>query len=136
MLYKIWKGQVLTYSSGQEPLVYLVSSLQTLSASGCDVVITDGNAANEPTLFSNDLADAATFLDNGVLRSTMWNNTAVDPDRMRRRMAECLVKDRVPCSAIEKVVTMNAEVGDDARAILAFMESELVVETNPGWYYS
>lgn len=51
MMYKIWRGQVRTYGGGQEPLVYLVSSVQRLMQEGCTLVVTDGNAANNPTKF-------------------------------------------------------------------------------------
>lgn len=135
MMYKIWRGQVRTYGGGQEPLVYLVSSVQRLMQEGCTLVVTDGNAANNPTKFSNDIADLGTFLDFDVLRSTQWNNTAEDPDRMRRRMAECLAHEAVPSSAVERIVSQTEATASSARGILARMGVELVVDVNPRWYY-
>jgi hypothetical protein len=135
MLFKIWKGQVHTYSGGQEPLIYLVSSIGSLVETGCQVVVTDGNAANSPTKFSNDVSDVESFLDREVLKSKMWNNTPEDLDRMRRRMAECLAKDRVPFAAVEKLVVQTETTATTARAILSDMGMELQVDVNPGWYY-
>ena len=135
MLYKIWKGQVRTYEGGQAPLIYLVSSVQRLVLSGCAIVFTDGNAANNPTKFSTDFADLEAFLDHDVLRSKQWNNTAADPDRMRRRMAECLAKDTVPFEAVERIVSQTEATAATARGILARMGVELEIDVNPGWYY-
>lgn len=135
MLYKIWKGEVRTYADGQEPLIYLVTSLERLVDAGCQIVVTDGNAANAPTTFSSNVEDVETLVDYEVLTATMWNNTSQDPDRMRRRMAECLVKDQVPFSVFERIVTLTDAVGNATRSILASMGMDLPVSTQPGWYY-
>ena len=98
MMFKIWKGQVVGYSGGLDPIIYLVTSLQVLVAEVLTIVVTDGNAANAPTRFSANSADVDELVDWPLMRAAMWRNRADDPDRMRRRMAECLVRGRVPFS--------------------------------------
>jgi ssDNA thymidine ADP-ribosyltransferase, DarT len=99
MLYKLQKGSVPNYTSGQDPLVYLVSSAEAVAAAGSPFVFSDGNCASNLSQFAADLTQIESVVDWEVMNATLWANTADDPDRKRRRMAELLVHQRVPMSA-------------------------------------
>ena len=55
MLYKLAKGSVPTYSDGQDPLVYLVSTTETIAQAGLRYLFSDGNCASAVTQFADDL---------------------------------------------------------------------------------
>lgn len=67
---------------------------RTLKQNGTQdgVIFTDGNAANGPTNFFNDVSRLAD-LDWDCIRSDYWNDF---PDGVRIRCAEVLVPDTVP----------------------------------------
>lgn len=94
MLFKLAKGGVPTYTDGQDPLIYLVSTVETVVQAGLPYLFSDGNCAAAVTQVSGDLALLESMVDWAVMRGRMWSNTAEDPDRMRRRMAEFLVHER------------------------------------------
>jgi hypothetical protein len=133
MLYKISCGGVPTYSGGQAPLVYLVCRTTEIVASGRPYVFSDGNCASSITEYYEDLADLDK-LDWDVFNATMWSNTADDPDRMRRRMAEFLVHDHVPLAAVIGVATLDAATRDLVTDILGPSFSAPIT-VRRGWYY-
>jgi hypothetical protein len=92
MLFKLARGYVSTYTDGRDPLIYLVSTVEVVVQAGLRYLFSDGNCAAAVTQISGDLALLDTMVDWDVMRSQMWNPTAEDPDRMRRRMAEFLVR--------------------------------------------
>jgi ssDNA thymidine ADP-ribosyltransferase, DarT len=51
-------------------------------------VFSDGNCAAAITQVYADLNRRDSVIDWRLMRATMWNNTADDPDRKRRRQAE------------------------------------------------
>jgi hypothetical protein len=136
MMYKISLGQVQGYTLGQDPLIYLVSSIERLQQHGLEIVVTDGNASNTPTKFSPEPSHTAEMIDWPLMTAGYWNNTSDDPDRMRRRMAECLVKDRVPFTAIERIITRTAATAGRVQSVLDAAGVQLPVEVKPDWYYS
>lgn len=94
MLYKLAKGGIPNYTEGQEPLIYLVSSAEIVAASGGSFVFSDGNCASSVTRVANDLSLIESLIDWDVMKAGMWANTADDPDRKRRRIAEFLAHER------------------------------------------
>ncbi len=92
MLYVISKGSVEGYDQGQQPVVYLESSTETVVAAGLGYVFTDGNAATEGlTVFSADVDDLDRMVDWELMTKNMWNNTA------RRSRPAAAAVCRVPC---------------------------------------
>ncbi len=55
MLYQLHTGWVPGCDDGQEPLIHLVSSAQSVAASGADWVFTDGHALAAFTTWHDDL---------------------------------------------------------------------------------
>ncbi|MGI5198568.1 type II toxin-antitoxin system toxin DNA ADP-ribosyl transferase DarT [Streptomyces sp. CA-288835] len=135
MLYKIRKGSVPTYADGQDPLVYLVTSPRRLVETGCVSVFSDGNCAADITAIESDLARLGSHVDWSVMERERWNNTPEDPDRMRRRMAEFLVHERVPVAAVTHLAVRTQSRADAVRQLLDGRNLRLDVIVRPAWYY-
>lgn len=86
----------------QNDLVILLFDRALLVQDG--VIFTDGNAANRPTNFFNDISRLAD-LDWACIRAEYWND---HPDGTRIRCAEVLVPDAIPFSAIQRIRVQNA----------------------------
>jgi hypothetical protein len=135
MLYRLHKGGVPNYTDGQESLVYLVSCAEAVAATGASFVFSDGNCASTVTCFDSDLARIESVVDWEVMRAQMWVNTADDPDRRRRRMAEFLVHQRVPIECLSAVVVCRDTMKELVEGLLASYGVELPVSVRPGWYF-
>ena len=135
MLYIISKGDVPTYSGGQDEIVYLVTSIDRVVEQGPRFVFTDRNAALDLASYGNDLGNLDDFLDWELMEGLMWHDTAEEPDRMERRMAEFLVHGHVPWSAFIGVATRNDEKCRQAKHALASVGAEILVTPRPGWYF-
>jgi hypothetical protein len=139
MLYVISRGQVPEYQEGQDPLIYLVTDIESVIATGRPWVFSDGNCANAITDYSSDLADMAAGQDSMVdwplMRERYWNNTLEDGDRMRRRMAEFLVHEYLPWSAVRGIVVRTEEVSHRVQATLDSLNDRTPVRVKVDWYY-
>lgn len=138
MMYAISRGNVPSYKGGTARLVYLFSTLERLHELEHHLVLTDRNAALAYAEFRvfdpADLIDDD-FIDWGLMEERYWNNTADEPQRMERRMAEALVHKRVAWDAITKVGTQNEVVASEVRAVLAAAGSSVPVDVRPQWYF-
>ncbi|MGH3516402.1 MAG: type II toxin-antitoxin system toxin DNA ADP-ribosyl transferase DarT [Haloechinothrix sp.] len=123
MMYAIAKGNVPTYKDGCEELIYLITTVERLIELHLRTVFTDRNAALAFTTFANDSAKLDNLIDWQLMKERMWNNTPEQPDRMERRMAECLVHQRVPWSAFLDVTARNSTCARQARQLLATVDS-------------
>jgi ssDNA thymidine ADP-ribosyltransferase, DarT len=135
MLYKIFRGGLPNYTEGQDPLIYLVSTVEAVVQAGLPWLFSDGNCAATVTQVFDDLSQLDIVVDWQVMRAQMWNNTAEDPDRMRRRMAEFLVHERIPVGCLAGVVVRTHALKQQIEAILAAYHSRLPVRVQPGWYF-
>ena len=135
MLYKLARGGVPTYTEGQDPLIYLVSSVETIAEAGLRWLFSDGNCAAYVTEIFDDLDLLDSKVDWEVMRAAVWKNTAEDPDRMRRRMAEFLVHERVPMSCLVGVAVRTAAMRDRVGSTLDRRRMALPVRVQPSWYY-
>ena len=134
MLYKISKGEVPTYRHRQQDLIYLVTDVAHVIASGRPWVYSDGNCANRFTEYHEEVSSLPTAVDWTVMNDRMWNDTAEEPDRMRRRMAEFLVHDHLPLMALIGVATRNEPTSQAAQNILGTNFQRPVVVMSD-WYY-
>jgi len=135
MLFKISRGGVEQYPEGrQDPLVHLVTAVDVVEGLGVPFVFSDGNCAKSITEVFDDLSHLDK-VDWPLMKERYWNDTASDGDRMRRRMAEFLVYDRVPWSAFLGVGTMTEEVAARMRNILASFGLRVDVKVMRDWYY-
>ena len=122
------------YPGGEDPLVYLVSSVDRVAASGRPWLATDGNAAAAVSRFAG--GDLTGLVDWPLMGETYWANDTADPDRERRRMAELLVHRRLPSAALAGFATRTAGRAAQVRAALAAVgRGADYVAVRPGWYY-
>ncbi len=135
MLYTINRGNVPAYRSGQDPLVYLVTNVARLQKVDCRFVFTDRNAYYQTATYAEDPADLDQLVDWALMESTMWNNTAAEPDRMERRMAEFLVHGSVPFSAVMAVGIRSEVTAGAVAEVLGTLDDPPQVLVRPDWYY-
>ncbi|HEU5271499.1 MAG TPA: DUF4433 domain-containing protein [Jatrophihabitans sp.] len=135
MMYAIEKGNVATYTGGCDELVYLVSDVERLLDLQLPTVFTDRNAVLGVTTFTDDPASLETLVDWQLMRARDWYNTPTEPDRRERRMAECLVHDRVPWSAFRAVVVRKEECATRAGQLLAAAGVDTRIVVRPDWYF-
>jgi hypothetical protein len=135
MLLTLAKGNVPTYSGGQDPLVYLVSSTEAAAAVGQPCLFSDGNCASPLTQFFDDLSALGSVVDWELMIAQMWANTPDDQDRMRRRMAEFLVHQRVPVDCISLIVVRHETIRRQVEAVLAAHGPGIPVVVRPWWYF-
>lgn len=135
MLYKISKGGLPNYTDGQDPLMYLVSTAENVARAGLQYLFSDGNCAATVTQVFDNLGRLGTVIDWQVMRGRMWNNTAEDPDRMRRRMAEFLVYERLPVGLVTEIVVRTQDMKEQVEATLAAHGVALPVRVRPSWYF-
>ena len=135
MLYTINRGNVPAYQDGQDPLLYLVTDVARLQAAGCRFVFTDRNAYYQTATYAEDPADLDQLVDWPLMEATMWNNTAAEPDRMERRMAEFLVHGSVPFSAVMSVGVRSEATASAVTEVLGTFDDPPEVLVRPGWYY-
>ena len=135
MLYIISKGDVPTYSGGQDEIVYLVTSVERVVEEHLRFVFTDRNAALGFARYGDDLKDLDDYLDWELMEALMWHATAEEPDRMERRMAEFLVHGHVPWSALVGVAARTDEVCRQVEHALSSVGREIPVRPRPEWYF-
>ncbi|MCI3225841.1 DUF4433 domain-containing protein [Streptomyces sp. NP-1717] len=135
MLYVISRGGVPTYTDGQDPLVYLVTSVDAVIGSGRPHVFSDGNCANEITQHFTDLSMMPSVVDWEIMGARYWANTVDDGDRMRRRMAELLVHEHLPVIALHEIATYDLAHSRHVRRLLSEVGAELPVTVRREWYY-
>jgi hypothetical protein len=134
MLYAIHRGNVPEYSGGTDPLVYLVTTVERLLDLGCTVLTTDRNAVLDFATFRQG-ASGLDEIDWQLMKATMWNNTVEEPDRMERRMAECLVHRVVPWEAFTEMHVRTEARRAQGEAVLKSMGARTPVRVRPDWYF-
>jgi hypothetical protein len=135
MLFKLARGGVPSYTDGQDPLIYLVGTAEHIADAKLRYLFSDGNCAASVTQLFDDLRHLGTAVDWPLMRARMWNDTADDPDRMRRRMAEFLVHERVPVRCLAGIAVRAPAVKRQVMTILADHGISLPVQIRPGWYF-
>jgi hypothetical protein len=137
MLYRIVHGGVASYTDGDARIVYLCTTLERLAGLGLDPILTDRNAAKRYAEFHRftDGEPEEDFVDWPLMKAKMWNNDGEHPDRLERRMAECLVRGAVPWDAIEYVGTKSQTVVEEVQSMLASADWIPRVEIRREWYF-
>ncbi|KWV31200.1 type II toxin-antitoxin system toxin DNA ADP-ribosyl transferase DarT [Micromonospora rifamycinica] len=140
MMYRIARdhqaGKIGLYPDGDDPLVYLVSSVDRVHQAGLPWVVSDGNCASVLTRFSGSLDDLVSMVDWPLMREISWNNIPEDQDRMRRRMAELLVPREFPLELLAGYsVRTRARETQLRRLLRSAGIINPYVAVRPDWYY-
>lgn len=90
MLLQLKTGRVASYQGGQEPLIYLVPSVQRVVEEGVPFVFSDGHGIAAFTSWYGDVADLDK-VDWDMVYERYRADNVDDMDRQRRKQAELLV---------------------------------------------
>ena len=134
MLFALHRNQVEGYSSGQTPILHLVTSTARLIETEHQFVFSDGHATMRLSRFFTDAADLDQ-IDWPLMQEQYWNDTPEDPDRKRRRQAEFLVYNRVDLSALIGIGVIDTRIEERVNTILAQHGISLPVRVRRQWYY-
>jgi hypothetical protein len=129
MLYVVAQGHE-NYSSGQRPIVHLVSSIQVVLATDRPWFFTDRHAdLGYASQF--DILDRLDEVDWSVMPLKYW----ADPEVKERRQAEFLVHDWCPWLAIEVIGVMDRALMEQVETVLTTAPHQPRIEIHRDWYY-
>ena len=106
MLFNIQTGYRGVKKQAPAEIVYIVCKLKGFVEKGYTYVFTDGHAKNRLTRFFTDVSDLKE-LNWESISALRWNNTPNNPDRMRQKQAECLIKSEVTPDYIVALVVYD-----------------------------
>lgn len=136
MMLNLKTGRVEGYGEGQDPLIYLVSSAQTIETAGIKFVYSDGHGLASYTEWFDDLSELGK-VDWSVVYQRYWKGDINDMDRQRKKQAEFLVHQYCPWSLIQEIVVIDSVMQDRVQTIQeAFpADKRRVVRVDRNWYY-
>lgn len=118
MLLQLKTGQVAGYNEGQEPLIYLRTTVQAVAQAGCPFVFTDGHGLAKFTRWFDDLAHLD-VVDWPLVRDRYWRDTPEDNDRKRRKQAEFLVWQGLDWDLLDGIGVFSASMQQRVRGIIS-----------------
>ncbi|MBT8224287.1 MAG: DUF4433 domain-containing protein [Dactylosporangium sp.] len=131
MLYSIWRGNVPTYGEGQDPVVYLATTVAAIRAARLRSVFTEGNAGAAFVQFHEDGPLLESSIDWPLMDERFWNDTPDDPGRANRRQAEYLVHHAVPVGVIRMLAARTDAWARQVRGIMGAGTLALPVSVRP-----
>ena len=134
MLFQLHTGWVENYNEGQEPLIYAVSTVETIVQAGLEFVFSDGHGIAAFTQWFDDLNDLDK-VDWDMAYADYWADTVDDMDRQRRKQAEFLVHRFCPLSVVNWIGVLNEAVKERVERILDRKSVSMPVEVRRQWYY-
>ena len=69
------------------------------------------------------------------MKATMWSSTVEDPDRMRRRMAEFLVHERLPMELVAGIGVYGSQMSACVASLTDTMGWDVKIGIRRGWYF-
>ena len=136
MLLNLKTGRVRGYNEGQEPLIYLKSTVQTVTNAGSRIVFTDGHGLANFTSWFDDLNDLSN-VDWNLVAARYWADKPEDNDRQRRKQAEFLLWRECNWQLISEIGVLNAAAKARVEASLDRFPRchRPPVNVRAGWYY-
>jgi ssDNA thymidine ADP-ribosyltransferase, DarT len=124
------------YQGGVDPLVYLVTSVDTIVEADLSWVCSDGNCVAVATRFSPNVDDLATLVDWPLMTDHYGGRaTADDGDRPRRRAAEFLIHGSVPLDHVLGYIVRTPERRQQLATLLADGgRAASYLDVRPNWY--
>jgi hypothetical protein len=136
MLLNLKTGKVQDYDEGQQPLVYLVTSVQAVVNAGLGFVFSDGHGLAAFTQWYDDLKNLKA-VDWDLVGERYWHDERNDNDRQRRKQAEFLVWGHLEWALISEIAVCDDAVKDQVAALLKQFpgQSQPPVVARRDWYY-
>jgi hypothetical protein len=136
MLFQLKTGRVSAYDEGQEPLVYLKSTVQAVEQAGLDFVFSDGHGIAAFTKWFDESARLSE-VDWQMVYQRYWKDEVNDMDRQRRKQAEFLIHKSCPWAVIEEIGVLNSTIKARVEVILNAFDASLqkAVTVQTDWYY-
>ncbi|MDY0874095.1 type II toxin-antitoxin system toxin DNA ADP-ribosyl transferase DarT [Dongia rigui] len=137
MLLNLKTGRVPGYNEGQEPLIYLKSTVQAAVQANCEFVFTDGHGLASFTMWYDDLSQLSE-VDWPLVNARYWSDRPEDNDRQRRKQAEFLIHGHCSWSIIEEIGVLNPDVKKRVEETLAEFPGchKPNVTVRRDWYYN
>ena len=123
MLLQLKTERVTGYTEGQEPLIYLVSTVQAVQQNGVEFVFSDGHGI---AAFTNWYMNVI----GQMILMLIWT-------RQRRKQAEFLIYRDCHWSLIYEIVVMNKGMKEKVKGRLAAFPRNMhrAVQIKRNWYY-
>uniref|UniRef100_A0A7C4RUL2 DUF4433 domain-containing protein n=1 Tax=Desulfatirhabdium butyrativorans TaxID=340467 RepID=A0A7C4RUL2_9BACT len=134
MLLQLHTGRVEHYNEGQEPLIYAVSTVETIVDAKLEYVFSDGHGIAAFTQWFDDLNDLDK-VDWDMAYADYWADTVEDMDRQRRKQAEFLVHRFCPWEMVNRLGVLNEAAKERVERILNQKDISTPVEVCRRWYY-
>jgi hypothetical protein len=136
VLFQLKTGRVQGYTEGQEPLIYLVSSVQAIHEAGLQFVFSDGHGIAFDTHWYADVSDLDKVDWNMVYQRYWAADYERDMDRQRRKQAEFLVYRQCDWALIQEIGVLNTTIKARVEDFLEqFGETDTSVNVRLEWYY-
>lgn len=130
MLFALHKGHP-GYLEGQEPIIHLVSSINTIQSMGLSFFWTDGHACLKYTRQYDQIDSIHQDVDWSVMPLIYWNKT----DIKEKRQAEFLIHGHAPWEAIEMIVVKTQNMADKVYKIIEDASHQPSIRIDSDWYY-
>ena len=135
MLLQLHTGRVNHYDEGQEPIVYIVSTVEEILSRQLQFVFSDGHGIASFTKWFDDVM-RLNEIDWDMVYADYWADTLNDMDRQRRKQAEFLIYRFCPFDVVTEIGVLNEEMKQKVENILKqFKENNITVRIHRNWYY-
>ncbi|NDC41629.1 MAG: DUF4433 domain-containing protein [Chitinophagia bacterium] len=131
MLYVIQHGYNGVTRVAPNDIVFVVSTVSKIVATGAEIMFTNGHAASGLTSFftADKLPDIKQLVDFKAVEALQWGD---DLDLKRRKAAEFLVKGDIPYTAISGFVVFDE---DTKQKLLSLNIAEKIIAVRPKFYF-
>ncbi len=134
MLLQLHTGKVPGYDQGQEPLIYIVSTVQSVVEAALDFVFSDGHGIAIYTQWFDKL-EHLDKVDWDTVYANYWADTTEDMDRQRRKQAEFLIYEFCPWDIVSCIGVLSDSVKIKVEKILNQYAMITPVQIQRQWYY-
>jgi hypothetical protein len=136
MLLNLKSGHVQGYSEGQEPLIYLVTTVEDVLNSGASYVFSDGHGLATFTSWYDDVSQLDQ-VDWALVGERYWHDQPADNDRQRRKQAEFLIHRELDWTVIRAIAVYNPRAMQRVRDILDAHVggNHPTIMVKSDWYY-
>jgi hypothetical protein len=134
MLYVLSKGGVPEYKEGQEPIIYLVTTVGAVVKAGLPFVFSDGHGIATFTEWFDSPGDLDK-VDWEAINAHIWVDTIEDPDLQRRKQSEFLIHTFCPIGLIQQIGVKNNKMEQTVINILNRYNIQIPVVVHSEWYY-